>query len=383
MRVLFISHEASKTGAPIALLQELLFLKDHCKDVSFELLLLEGGPLMDSFKEICLVHQGWRHYTLLSRILRKFWKKRIDHPYLYHFKKEQFDVIYANTVVSFKVAIELKRKFGIPLIGHVHEAENLFRAYNLKKEEVDSFDKLIAVSELSAKNLIDMYGLPSDKIVIQHPISHWVGNLIERKIKVCPIEKYQSKFLIGLFCNGGWWKATEIIPFVIKSFYEKYPLPECEFVVVGNISELTRYHLNYDLRKMNVQRNIHWVGVVDNPLDYHARFDVFLLISREESFSLAAQEAAIMETPIIGFEGVTGAAEWIRDGAGTLVPYMDFARISEEIYNYFIDVQLRRDTGKKAKKIVTCLYEKDSQMSNILALFNEYGGIDKDTIVLK
>lgn len=62
---------------------------------------------------------------------------------------------------------------------------------------------------------------------------------------------------------------------------------------------------------------------------------------------------------------------------------MDFARISEEIYNYFIDVQLRRDTGKKAKKIVTSLYEKDSQMSNILALFNEYGGIDKDTIVLK
>ena len=227
---------------------------------------------------------------------------------------------------------------------------------------------MIAVSKLTANNLIDIYNVATDKIVIQRPISHWIGNLIENKNEANPIKLCPNKFLIGMFCNGGWWKATEIIPFVIKSFYNKYPSSECEFFIVGMDNELTRYHIEYDLKKMNVHRTINWVGAVDNPLDYHARFDVFLLLSREESFSLAAQEAAFMETPIVGFEGVTGAEEWIKDGAGTLVPYMDFDRISDEIFRYYVDEKLRKDVGKKAKEIVTSLYLKDSQMSNVLAL---------------
>ena len=370
MKVLFISHDATRTGAPLALLQELQFIKEHRKDISFELLLLGSGPLVSAFKELCIVHQGWRSYTRIARIARRFCKQKIDYPYLYLFKKGQFDVIYANTIVSFKVAIELKKKYGIPLIGHVHEAENLFRVFNLLKKQIDEFDKLIAVSKLTANNLVDLYHVPTDKIVIQRPISHWIGNYIENKIKLSPINLCPNKFLIGLFCNGGWWKAIDLIPIVIKTFHQKHPSSECKFVIVGMVSELTRYHIEYELKKMNVPQSLIWVGAVDNPLDYHARFDVFLLLSREESFSLAAQEAAFMGTPIIGFEGVTGAEEWIKEGAGSLVPYMDFNRISDEIFRYYTDVELRKNVGMKAKEIVTRLYLNDSQMTNILALIS-------------
>ena len=372
MNVLFICHEASRTGAPLVLLQELRYIKNHCKDISFELLVLKKGELLESFKELCYVHLGWSDNSLKTRILRKFCKRQIDFPYLYVFKKGQFDVIYANTIVSFKVAIELKKKYDVPLIGHVHESENAFCTFDLTKEKIDEFDKLIAVSNLTKKNLMDIFNIPDSKIVIQHPISPWIDDSIKNKIEISPINLSPGKYVMGIFCSGNWWKATEMIPLVVRCFYERYQLSDCEFYVVGHIDNITRYHLEYDLKKMNVKRKIHWVGEVDEPLKYHARFDVFLLLSREDSNPLAAQESAFMGKPVIGFEDVTGAAEWICKGAGSLVPYMDFNRMSDEIYKYYVNDKLRKEVGNKAKEIVTKMYLNDSKMSNIIDLIREY-----------
>lgn len=372
MNVLFVSHDASRTGAPLALLQELNYIKECYKSISFKLLLLNDGVLRESFEKMCFVYPAWRNRTILTRLLRKFWQKRVDSPYLYQFKKGQFDVVYANTVASFKVAIELKRKFNIPLIGHVHESENLLYFLGLTKGQLEEFDKLIAVSDLTKKNLVNLYAYPDYKIIIQHPISYWIDHVEKNNIEIKPVDLSSDKFMIGVFCNGSWWKGTEIIPLMVKNFHEKYHLSDSEFCVVGKMDNLTRYHLEYDLRKMNVNSNIYWVGEVNNPLIYHARFDIFLLLSREDSNPLAAQEAAFMGKPIIGFEGVTGATEWICKGAGTLVPYMDLDKISDEIYKYYADEKLRREVGRKAKEVVTELYLKDSQMLNILELINEY-----------
>jgi len=33
MKVLFISHEATRTGAPISLLQEIRYICEYCKDI--------------------------------------------------------------------------------------------------------------------------------------------------------------------------------------------------------------------------------------------------------------------------------------------------------------------------------------------------------------
>ena len=116
---------------------------------------------------------------------------------------------------------------------------------------------------------------------------------------------------------------------------------------------------------MHLYDKIRWIGAVKKPLDYQAGFDVFLLLSREESFSLTAEEAAITGTPIIGFEGATGAAEWIKEGAGILVPYMDYDALADALYKMYCDPKLREFLGLKGKEIITNHYKEDSQMKTI------------------
>ena len=93
-------------------------------------------------------------------------------------------------------------------------------------------------------------------------------------------------------------------------------------------------------------------------------------------FPLAAQEAAITETPIIGYEEATGAAKWIKEGAGILVPYMDFGKLADAIYLLYSDEKLRKSMGKKGKDIITNLYHRDSKMETIINTIR--GSIETD-----
>lgn len=365
MRALFISHEAGRTGAPIALLREIKHLESTQDDFECEVLLLKGGDMLDDFRKNVITHIGWLEYTILNRILRKLGFQRALKPYLYKCDKRKFDFIYANTVATFNVGVELKNRYGIPLIGHVHEAENLMCQFEMSNEIFRSFDKLIAVSELTQRNLVELYNVPQESIVLQHPVSLWISETIEKGVVVKKADLKTEDFIIGVFCNGNWYKSTELIPVLVSNFFNRYPDATCKFAIVGNINEKVLYRLKYDLREAGVLDRVIFVGAVDRPLDYHARFDVFLLLSREESFSLVATEAAFVGTPIVGFDRVTGAAEWMKNGAGILVPYMDFDKMSAALYALFNDTELRQIIGEEAKKRVLDMYEKEATIKRI------------------
>ena len=66
MKVLFISHEASQTGAPFALLQELKYLRDNHKDIECEVLMLWRGDLFDEFKKLFPTFKGWFDPTIMT-----------------------------------------------------------------------------------------------------------------------------------------------------------------------------------------------------------------------------------------------------------------------------------------------------------------------------
>lgn len=367
MKVLFISHEATRTGAPIALLREVLFLKSVQDDLECEVLMLNGGDLLDDFKKYVITHKGWLDLTIWVRIFRKIGLKRATKPYLYKCGKHNYDLIYANTVAAFKVAVELKNKYKIPLIGHVHEAENLMSLFEMSKDIFLCFDKLIAVSELTKRNLVELYNVPIERIVLQHPVSIWISEAIENGIDIKKTNKLTDDLIVGVFCNGGWYKSTELIPVAISNYLNHYPDINCKFTIVGNIDEISLFHLKYDLRKAGVLDKVLFQGPVNNPLESIACFDVFLLLSREESFSLVAAESAFVETPVAGFDGVTGAAEWMKNGAGIFVPYLDFDQLSNAIYALHNNTEQRQSIVKEAKRRIMEMYEKEASMPNIIS----------------
>lgn len=110
MKVLFISHNANRAGAPIALLQELQVIKTKRPELEAEVLFLKDGDLKEDFKElfpviICRNNDN----SLFNRILRRLKIKRHPNNYLSLCKKGRYNLIYANTVASFDAAINIKK----------------------------------------------------------------------------------------------------------------------------------------------------------------------------------------------------------------------------------------------------------------------------------
>lgn len=356
----------------MALLQELRYICLNCNDIHPELLIMAGGELESEFKQLCPIHKIWGKDTLFKRVMRRLKVRRFVYPYLYMFSKNQFDVIYANTVVTLEIGCHLKRLLGIPLIGHIHEGEALMHMFCVKSEWLQSCDFLISVSTLAKQNLLENYGVSPNKLVLHRPISFWVEKY---KAGIAPLvteSDADGEKLIGCFTNGNWFKATEIIPVLVKLFIDKYPRQRCKFLVVGEIPDEIRFRLMFDLKRMKLNNKVILMGKTENPLNLLSKICVLVLLSREESFSLVAQEAGLMGKPIIGFEGATGAAEWIKEGAGVLVPYMDLMKMADVLYNLLTNDGLRRDCGKTAKELVEKMYQEDSQMKPIVSLIRRF-----------
>lgn len=363
MKVLFISHEATRTGAPISLLQEIRYICEYCKDIEPIVFFLRGGELLDDFRKLCPVYKGWIDSPRLDWYLKKY--RLIDLYYIVLFKIKKVDRIYANSILSFEKGAYLKGKLGGRLIGHVHEAECLMKQYFTNGELLKSFDLLIAVSRLAANNLINNYDISPKLIRIQHPISLWVEKYLKKELVIRAFDYKENAVLVGCICSDEWAKATDVIPLFLQRFCELYPNQNFKLVLIGKLSDRFYFLLNYILRKIGLKDRVIIIGRVENPLDYLIQLDAFLLLSREESFGLAAQEAAILEIPIIGFYGATGAAEWIQKGAGILVPFMDFGKMAEALFSIISDTKHRKELGRQARKIVTEMYENDCKMETI------------------
>lgn len=371
MRVLFISQDASRSGAPTALLQILRGLKQYHHEIEFDLLLLNDGPLMSEFARLCPVLLGKHKYTIPHGIFRHLKIGRYLHPYLHLCKKGRYDCIYANTILTFEAAIKIKKKLEIPLVGHIHEAESSLYKVGITREQIEEFDQLLTVSELAAKAIADIYQIPREAISIQHPFSFWVEQYLKGDILVKSTDSTDC-YTIGLLFSDNWRKSVETVSMIVKLFDTKYHHIKYCFEIVGPISNQSRYRLEFDFKRMKLEEKVHFVGAVNNPLDYFAHFDVFLLLSREESYSLTAEESAIVETPIVGYEGATGAAEWIQNGAGILVPYMDIDKLTDSLYLLYTNEQLRKSYGKQGRKMICEMYENEKKMDVIADIIKSY-----------
>lgn len=371
MRILFISHRLTRNGATLALLQELTFLHKHCKDLEFEVFSPFDGPLADEFRAICPTHV--LQDRLRDKLWRFLWTKVHSGPYLYGFKKGQFDLIYTNTVTMAAIADMFKREWGVPCVMHVHEAETSNYSIHQSKDSILKHDFFIAVSELTKKNLVEHYGIDPSKIGVQYPLSYCVDAYLRDPHPVEALPSIENKTVIGLCGRFDWVKSADLIPLIIKKFVTKYPDATCHFVYICRFfSQQEKTEIEYDLEKLNVKDKITIIEEVDDPLPYFKRFDIFLMPSREESFSLTAQEAALMETPVVAFEGVIGAEEWLKDKGAVFVPYMDLDKMADALYLLHTDQQLRQDMGAKGKQLLLELYGKASKMETLVQIIRKF-----------
>jgi len=362
MKILFISHDASRTGAPIILLNIIQYLKQNT-DFEVTILLRESGMLENEFRKLgktFVLYKPFKKQTFIQRIIYKLFYEKIFCPLRCLTIKNQlristFEVIYSNTFANGDV-LGLLKPIKIKVITHVHELENTIKSYEVVNlQQIKKFtDKYIAVSDavktalvshfkIDAKNIETVFGfVPNINITNINPKTY-----IKELLNIS-----QNATVIGGSGNTDWRKGADLFIQVAASTFKKNPSNEIYFIWVGNNAGWLHEFYNkliYDLNKINILDKIIFTGLIDNPQDYYNIFDIFILPSREDPFPLVCLENAQLGKPIICFDGAGGMPEFVQDDCGFVVPYLDIENMSQKILELIDNPALRKTLGENAK----------------------------------
>ena len=212
---------------------------------------------------------------------------------------EDFDIIHANDWMTIPAGIMLKEK-GHPLVFHVHSTE-FDRTNNNPRQWVVEMEKLgakkadlvIANSEKTKRQLIEVYGIDGNKIqVIYNGIN--VDRFKNGPVK--PIRKSRDKvvlFVGRLTIQKGVWHLLHAARLVVNKD------PKIKFVIVGDGPD-KNYLISLAV-KLGLEKHVIFTGKVsdDELLAAYKSSDLFVMPSVSEPFGIVALEAIASGKPAI------------------------------------------------------------------------------------
>lgn len=224
-------------------------------------------------------------------------------------EKIEYDVLYAHDWITFKAALELKKRFGKPLLLHVHSLDydrNFGQSkswiFDLEQQAMEAAAAIIAVSEYSKQIMTEVYGISSDKITV---IYH--GHTATAPIKVkSPFSEKIVLFVGRLSGQKGPLQFLEIA----KKVYDKNP--NTRFVITGD-GELYKRLIEAGAGS-EIAGRFHITGYLE-PTELqklYAIADVYCMPSFSEPFGLTALEAAEAGVPLV-LSNKCGAAELLPE----------------------------------------------------------------------
>ncbi|MCJ8166334.1 glycosyltransferase family 4 protein [Pontibacter sp. E15-1] len=374
-KVLFITHNCSRTGAPIALLRFIKFLK--LSDPSFDgvLLLRNSGPLKDEFKKYIKVIEFLpeKFYIkknifsfIINRIKLKFYKKAM----LKLIIEEKFDLVYSNTIVNLNV-LEFLEPLKLNIIVHFHELQNTVDHYggNIIVEKTNKIAKhFIAVSKASAACLTEN-GVCKEKISVVYNSLDVNSIFIDTKKLNCPsLNKSINTFVVGGCGSIIHLKGYDLFIEVANIVINQKGYNDIKFFWVGHhASKEVMQAIGQKISMYNLYENVSFIGQVSEPYAFFNEIDLLLFTSRSESFGLTAIEAALFEKPTICFDNSGGVIEFVDSDCGIIVPQLDVRAMAEAVIQLYNSSNERTELGIKAKKKVV---ENHSQVIQLPKLIN-------------
>jgi len=328
MKVLFVGHDATRTGAPILFLTLLRWFKENTP-FQFEILLKNGGVLEPEYARVAW-HKVMNVDTARLAFFRRFLQKR---DLLAGYRKAGIGLIYNNTITNGAV-LEHLAPLKCPVITHVHELENYIRSCGEENfAQIKRYTTLfIAPSRAVQENLVTCHDIPREQIVIV-PEFIFVDGFRATQIQVSKEVLRQrlgirpEALVVGAVGTTDWRKSPDLFVQMAVVAARRYPQHKIHFVWVGVES---CWELGYDVEKAGIH-NITFVPPMPNLTDYYNCFDMLTLTSRIDPCPLVCLEAAALGKPILCFAGAGGMPEFVEDDAGFVVPYLDIDEMAAKV----------------------------------------------------
>ena len=324
-RVIFVSHEATRTGAPKIILNILKQFHQIC-DVDCETIVHDDGHLLEEFglysRVNCLTLPRQRS-SELQRKIRSIVKRKFSRVP---------SIAICNSMESRFVAEQLS-EMGVPVISLVHELPCSYSESDYQ-EIYQYAEKIVfpvqAVRDLTNKKLAIPFG--KDLIMPQGLLNADFGKAVEResarKRIRAELSLPQDAFVV-LGCGTlDMRKGIDHFAAIARQVVQRNNFQDSiHFVWVGEGPRWPHSAFHYvqiDLRNSKVAAHVHFVGEREHVDDYFVGSDMFLLSSRVDPFPCVIHEAMATELPVMAFDQSGGASELLSNGCGFVIPYADY-----------------------------------------------------------
>ena len=347
--VAIVSHDASRTGAPLIALNIARELVEACGIPVVTILLAPGelepefaqmGPLFVARPPLSpsyyLDTRQWARlvkraiYIKHSRWHDRFWR-RIS-KYL---AKRQIRHAVCNTVLSGGAAIRLKDA-GVASIGLVHELPHSIRANRWTVQAValiQGADSLVFpcpqvqaafTDAFSTKNPCYIYpqsfNINAERLAVERRTAdRWA---FRARLGL----SYDDILILGCGGSGDLRKGVDLFVHAAREmalWSKASATRKIVFAWAGHIGWSFREWAEKDMTELALSDRLIFLGPQQDMAPCFAAADIFFLSSREDPFPTTVLKAMAYGLPVVGFARSGGVEEQLRGGLGVIVPCGD------------------------------------------------------------
>lgn len=243
--------------------------------------------------------------------------------------ENDFDVIHAHDWLCYPAGMAAKYISGKPLVIHVH-ATDFDRSggnvnpvvFDIEKKGMDAADKIITVSNLTRKIVIEKYGIDPDKVVTVYnavePVPSHGGTFLKKGVN----EKIVT-FLGRITMQKGPEYFIEAAALVLKK------MDNVRFVMAGSGDMMNK--MVRRAARLGITDKFHFTGFLkgDDVYQMFAMSDVYVMPSVSEPFGISPLEAMQSNVPVI-ISNQSGVAEVLQHAIK--IDFWDIHAMADAIY---------------------------------------------------
>lgn len=212
---------------------------------------------------------------------------------------QEHDIIHAHDWLTYEAGIAAKKVSGKPLVVHMHatefdrSGENVNQVvYDIERRGMEAADRVITVSNLTRKIVIERYGIDPSKVVTVH-------NAVEPadKSEFYGVQKHVKEKVVTFLGRITFQKGPE---YFVEAAYKILKRDNnVRFVMAGSGDMLNR--MIRRVAELKIADKFHFTGFLKGMEVDHmfALSDVYVMPSVSEPFGISPLEAMRSNVPVI------------------------------------------------------------------------------------
>ena len=244
-------------------------------------------------------------------------------------QQHEFDIIHAHDWLTYSAGVAAKHATGKPLVVHVHatefdrSGENVNQiVYDIERYGMESADRVITVSNLTKRIVIERYGIDPAKVFTVH-------NAVEphEEVHTEPLENGLKEKVVTFLGRITFQKGPEYFIEAAAKVLKRYN--NVRFVMAGSGDMLNK--MIRRAASLGIADRFHFTGFLKGEEVDHMFMlsDVYVMPSVSEPFGISPLEAMRSNVPTI-ISKQSGVSEVLKHALK--VDFWDVDAIADSIY---------------------------------------------------